>query len=245
MTPPLSSPLKLAKRLVRQGLLQPAQDRLAAHRIAQYVHAVRRGFRPDTEAIRRLRHAWGNEAYSADETYVAEVISRAELSQGPVLECGSGLTTLVVALVAEARGQNVWSLEQDAGWARFVQGRLQACAIGNVEIVLAPLKDHGGFVWYDAEALGERLPRQFGLALCDGPAVHPEWGAAQLQWRYGLLPTLARLGIGCDEVLLDDADEPRADNLRQRWAREFHLECQMLDSSDGACAVFRRPPPSA
>ena len=61
--------------------------------------------------------------------------------------------------------------------------------------------------------------------LCDGPAVLEPWGPEiRAAWRVGVLPVLSKQGITVDEVLLDDADEPRAARLLERWRRDFGCE---------------------
>lgn len=237
MTSP-SHPIWTAKQFIRKHLISPVQSRLASRRLAHFVEATRAGLRPDFAAIARLRRAWGNEAYSADATYIAEIITQSDLHAGPILECGTGVTTLVAALIAEGRNEKVWCLEQDPVWASFVRERLAAYAIKNVEVIYAPLKNYGDFVWYDIEAVS--LPRKFGLVLCDGPAVFPHWGDSHHQWRYGLIPVLLRMGIDLDAILLDDADEPRASKLLERWTKESALVCRMHGSGDGTCAILFR-----
>jgi hypothetical protein len=219
-----SSPsfLRLTKRFARDRIVDPMQSWIAARQLAQFVASFRQGAAPAAAAIRRLRHAWGNEAFSADAHYVAEVISHAQRYSGPLLE---------------KRNELVWSLEQDEHWARFVRERLEANAIDNVRIIHAPLKDYGGFVWYDLQAV--ELPSSFGLAVCDGPAVFQQWGAAHLQWRYGLLPMVLSRRIAIEAILLDDAEEPRAANVLERWAKEFDFEQTIFKSALGNCALLR------
>jgi hypothetical protein len=192
-------------------------------------------FAPGRACIEKFRRAWGNEAYSADVAYVGEVLSLVGTCTGPILECGSGLTTLLAALAGEERKTSIWSLEQDRKWADFVGQRLKANDIQNVRMIYTPLKDYGGYVWYDVD--GIELPDHFELVLCDGPAVFEEWGDAEAQWRYGVLPVLRGRSIGVSKILLDDAEEPRAANLLQRWRREFGLGHHIVHTAYGDCAI--------
>ena len=231
-----------AKRYVRKRLITPLQNRLAARQVQRFVASFRKGNLPDAAAIRRLRRAWGNEAFSADADYIGHVIAQAQRSSGPLLECGTGLTTLIAALLCEKRDEIVWCLEQDANWGGFVQERLKVNDIKNVNIIHAPLKDYGDFVWYDLGCL--ELPASFGLVLCDGPFISTQWGRSHLQWRYGLAPTLLSRNICVDAILLDDVDienEPRAKALLERWTSEFGFEQTTFSSSLGSCALLRPP----
>jgi hypothetical protein len=76
------------------------------------------------EAVVRLRRAWGNDGWSADLGCLEEAVTRALRSPGPFLDCGSGISTVVLAAIAARRGTVVWSLEQDETWARLMRRRL-------------------------------------------------------------------------------------------------------------------------
>jgi hypothetical protein len=226
------------KRAVRKRVLDPLARRICDQRLPRVVREYRSNVAPDREFIRRLRHAWGNEAWSADASYVCEVISRAGGCSGPVLECGSGLTTLVAALAGEKRDVTVWSLEQDEGFADLVSRRLRRNKINNVHIRYAPLKDYGEFVWYDLTGID--LPDHFELVVCDGPGVRDCWGDSYLMWRYGVLPVLEERGVSVGEMLLDDATEPRGANLLSRWEKDFGMVHRLIRAEDGDCAVLNR-----
>lgn len=229
---------KPLKRAVRRSLLEPLRARAGERLLRRCVREFRSWRAADRALVERFRRAWGNESFSADVTYVSEVIARAGACEAPVLECGSGLTTLVAALAAERRGVTVWSLEQDAGWLGFVGRRLAGNGVRNVRLLYAPLKAYGDYVWYDLD--GVELPDSFGLVLCDGPAVFEGWGEAHAQWRYGVLPVLAARGVRVGEILLDDATEPRAASLLDRWRREFGMGHRLIETDDGDCAVVTR-----
>lgn len=223
------------KQVVRQGLLDPFQRQVSDRRLRKLTGIFRANPLPDRDLLEQLRRAWGNESFSADVTYVSEVVSHVSRCSAPVLECGSGLTTLVAGLVGERRNVTVLSLEQDREWADFVTQRLKKNGIHNVELRYAPLREYGGFVWYDVESVA--LPEYVELVLCDGPAVFEEWGEAHAQWRYGVLPVLAGRGVKVDRILLDDATEPRAAGLLRRWRQEFGMGHTLIRATDGDCAV--------
>ncbi|HEX6249920.1 MAG TPA: hypothetical protein VFZ56_00645 [Gemmatimonadaceae bacterium] len=223
------------KRAVRQRVLDPFLRQASDRRLRKLVNSFRADPSSGTALLEQFRRAWGNESFSADVTYVSEVVSHVSRCSAPVLECGSGLTTLVAGLAAERRGVTVLSLEQDREWAEFVTQRLRRNAIHNVEVRYAPLRDYGGFVWYDVETVA--LPERFELVLCDGPAVFEEWGEAHAQWRYGVLPVLAARSVRVDRILLDDATEPRAARLLRRWQQAFGMSHTLIQASDGDCAV--------
>jgi len=210
------------------------------HRLGSVVDRLRSGAAIDRELLLTARRAWGNEAWSADLRYLEEGTTRASRSTAPILECGTGLTTLLACAVAERKGVPVYCLEQDAGWTEVVREALARYGL-SAHVSYAPLVPHGDLVWYDIS--GIELPRKFGLVLCDGPAVLEPWSPEiRAGWRAGVLPVLAKQGIAVDEVLLDDADEPRAARLLERWRVEFGCEEVVIGTSDGATAVVRPRP---
>jgi hypothetical protein len=189
---------------------------------------------PNKELFARMRRAWGNEGFSADSTYVTEVARRVMASPGPVLECGSGLTTLVAGVLAEKRGLEVVSLEQDRDWAAHIHRALRKHDLETVRVEYAPLREYSGYVWYDVS--GIQLPAMIDLVLCDGPAVFDNWGRLHEKWRYGVLPVLKERGISIREILLDDVDEPRAADLLKSWQQDFGTNHRIFHSADGDCA---------
>jgi hypothetical protein len=185
----------------------------------------------DSGRLTALRHAWGNENWSADVGYLGALVRRVVCATGPILECGTGLTTIVTGVLADRRGVEVLSLEQDPTWAEFVQSRLSRLGISAVTLVHAPLRTYEGFLWYDVDAL--KFPDSFELAVCDGPAIYGQPEPYQRAWRVGLLPVLRDRGVRVDEILLDDADDDRTPALRAHWEREYHLRVRIEHTPTG------------
>src|SRR6266581_3936201 len=85
--------------------------------LAAFDRIVRAGGRPPQRILEHLIHAWGNEAWSADTELLQSVLDWFPRTSGAVLECGSGLSTLLLASLASVHRRQVRSLEHDAGWA--------------------------------------------------------------------------------------------------------------------------------
>jgi hypothetical protein len=100
---------------------------------------------------------WGNPYYQASFEFVYKCILEARLSKGNIVECGSGLTTLVMGLCTENK---VYSLEHDPVWASKMNAEIKKYGLDNVEIIYAPLKDK----WYDVKSIPD-----CELVVCDGP----------------------------------------------------------------------------
>src|ERR1051325_5261486 len=207
--------LKHSARQFADAWASVRRSRALERAIRTLRHAVRAG-RVSPDVCQELRVAWGNPGWTADAEFLAAVASRAP-GHGPVLECGSGLTTLILGVIADEHGSNVWTLEQDHRWSRYMDGVLRRFAIRSVALWHAPLVGRGDFVWFDLGA--RRLPPQLARVVCDGPAVLgdalPE--PIHTSWRVGVVPERQRIGIRSAEILLADGDERRCPGLRRRW----------------------------
>ena len=156
---------------------------------------------------------WGNERWSAEARYLSEVVRSTERTKGSILECGSGLTTLLMGMVASRRGIRLHSLEHDAEWHARVSQALEHFQLVNVTVHLAPLRDFGPFDWYDAPI--EELPNDFSLVICDGPPGVTRGG------RSGMLPIMRdKLAASCT-ILLDDTNRSAEGRLVADWTREL------------------------
>jgi hypothetical protein len=186
-----------------------------------------------SRGMRRLRHppwddlvrGWSN-SWSAEDEYLEAVAFYGRSAHGPVLECGSGLTTLVLAAV----GADVWTIEHDPFWFRFVSDQLKRYGLqANVQI--APLRSYGSFDWYDVDP--ETFP-VFSLVICDGPPGHTNGG------RYGLLPVMQeRLADNCT-VLLDDTGREGERQLVTSW-RERVASCDTRGKQKPYSILALRP----
>src|SRR5262245_40689428 len=72
-----------------------------------------------------LIYGWDNEGWSAFPEYVSACVEEALTTEGPILECGSGLTTILLGLIAQRRGKVVWTLENSPQWAERVNKSLK------------------------------------------------------------------------------------------------------------------------
>jgi hypothetical protein len=215
------------KRAARQALLEQALRR-AVRRIAE----LPEGEVPSRALLADLLTAWSNDGFAADLDYLEEVARRAASVEGPVLECGSGLTTLLAGLLAGRRGFETWSLEHHPEWHARVGAALEGHNVPRARLALAPLKSYGDFSWYDPP-LAE-MPDAFRLVVCDGPPWTTPGG------RYGLLPVMhGRLPAG-SLVLLDDANRPDEQEALRRWSEEYGFGVEMRETGEGAYALAVR-----
>ena len=89
----------------------------------------------------RLTNLWGNEGWSASREYLTGCLAAAHVTRGAILECGTGLSTLLLGIIAGRTGQKVWSLEHDEAWARRIGTCLTRHGIDSVEGCVILLDD--------------------------------------------------------------------------------------------------------
>jgi len=177
-----------------------------------------------SRALRWLQIGWGNEGRSRDTSYLEAVCNWASQVKGPILECGSGLTTLLLGALAPGQ---VTTLEHVPEWKDHVQKVAKDHSI-HINVLTAPLVDYGTFQWYSPP---EQLVGKFDLVICDGPP-----GGA-LGGRYGLLPVAEHSLASNAVILMDGVERVGEQAILERWRREFGVHSEVLATSNGAYAL--------
>lgn len=160
--------------------------------------------------------------WSVEPAALESVLGWVAAGRESVLECGSGLTTLLIARLLRERGSGrVIALEHLPGVAEKVRAAIDAEGLGEQATVTdAPLGPHPlaepGCAWY-AQAAVEQLPRELDLLFVDGP---PAGEAGLERSRYPALPALASHLAPGALVVLDDADRPGEAWVLDRWEHE-------------------------
>ena len=231
----MTAPAAWMKRVVPQPIRHAVKEALRARHFADAM-ARYRTLGPDrdppVELITELVSAWGNPEFSAKEEYLIEVIRVVRRNLGPVLECGSGLSTLLMGVEAQRLGQKVYALEHHPEWLERMRREVELANTSAVELLQAPIKSYGDFAWYDPPL--ERLPTRFALVICDGPPGETPGG------RYGLLPVLRdRLGAG-SLIILDDYEREEEQAVAARWVAETGATLT-TDGKDKPFATLRLP----
>ena len=174
---------------------------------------------PDPKWIPDLIYGWNNQKWSALDEYLEGCVTAAQRVNGDILECGSGLSTLLLGAIAQRNGHKVWTLEHMDEWADKVRGCLDRYRIRSVTLSCAPLKDYGEYQWYSPPLAS--MPARFALTVCDGPPGTTKGG------RYGLMPVMGDRLAGCI-ILLDDAGRPEEQEIARRWNSERRSEYSTL-----------------
>lgn len=167
---------------------------------------------PPSRLLEELREGWGDPD-SAPVGLMLAAIAGFRDGRLDGVECGSGLSTVVMGIYAEALGRHWWALDQDVGWMARVRDAVTRLGIDDVTVLDAPLTRYDGFEWY---SVPDRLPRSIDFVLCDGPPANGE--AIRLR-RYGLVPVLADRFTPDVTILLDDASRPGEREVLAKWER--------------------------
>jgi len=160
-----------------------------------------------------------------------------------VVECGSGLSTLVLARVLAEQGGHLVTLEHDPAWANVVGRLLRREGLEDVvTLVEAPLRPApaGALDWYDVDAMaGAMSERGCDLLVVDGPPAHEEGkGLARLP----AVPVLRRWFAPSCTVVLDDADREGERAVVQEWERQTGVSFALRGNEGVAVGHFGEAP---
>ncbi|HUL43565.1 MAG TPA: hypothetical protein VLY03_04340 [Bacteroidota bacterium] len=220
--------MELIKKLGRIFLPKPLRASLQARYREVIFRSAMKSFMKDPSAairgdrriLTRLIYGWGNEGWSALEEYLTASLQRVSTCRGAILECGSGLSTILAGIVAQQAGNSIWSLEHNRTWGDRVRKCLELYGIRSVLLLDAPLRDYGKFSWYDVQT--EQLPEEFSVILCDGPPGETRGG------RYGLVPVMGTHIKGGTVILLDDAGRADEQSIAACWEKELNATVRRI-----------------
>jgi hypothetical protein len=164
------------------------------------------------------RRYCGNEVFGALEDVLMMCAVLGRRADGPIIEAGSGLTTIVLA--AAAPDQQVWCLEHDPRWAFDLRRMVDEAGLSNVTLVTNPIKDG----WYDLTEDMASMPDRFALGLNDGPP-------RSLASRMGFFDVF---GDRVDTIIADDADDLGYADAIGIWARHAGMSVQHIDGGQSA-----------
>jgi predicted O-methyltransferase YrrM len=133
------------------------------------------------EALKYVDNEWG-----APAEVLHAAIALARKADGPIIEAGSGLTTILMAAATE---QTVFCLEHHGVHIAKLKQMSAESGITNIGLCACPIKGD----WYDLTDMG--LPDRFSVGLVDGPPRHCS----------NRLRFLDEFVV--DTILVDDAEE--------------------------------------
>jgi predicted O-methyltransferase YrrM len=154
-----------------------------------------------------------------------------------IVECGSGMSTVVLARLLRERGAGgLVALEHDNHWAALVEEQLRTEDLSGIARVhYAPLG--GQPPWYDLHD-SDRLPAEVDLLIVDGtPAFDPCHGTH----RAPALPWFAERLVAGATVILDDIDRDGEREVLAHWEASSDWRFT-LDAITGTASGRLGPP---
>jgi predicted O-methyltransferase YrrM len=185
----------------------------------------------DAALMARLERFWRNAHWPASPAFLREAVARAVQGNGPIVECGSGLSTILLALCTKDTRRPVVALEHDAAWAARVRKWLRLVGARHVRVLDAALTDFAEYTWYDFPR--DQRPTEIALVICDGPPGTTRGG------RSGLLPQLWENLAPTAVILLDDAARAGEEAAMTHWMMRYGLHAT-LHHSDKPFAILER-----
>lgn len=155
---------------------------------------------------------WSNTGWSADINYIKAILGEIKDSNINILECGSGISTIIMAMVNP--NCQITCLEHTEAWSKKVKAYLDKYKLYNVDILSTPIKSYGSYDWYDTYPLNKNI--KFDLIICDGPPSSTRGG------RYGLLPLMKDQFNKNAVILLDDTVREDERMVIEKWTNEFN-----------------------
>ena len=189
-----------------------------------------------------LRHALPpTRGWAASPDFLCVVMMHA-LRNRPrtVVECSSGVSTVVLARCAQMTGQgHVYSLENDEAYAEKTHAMLHEHGLTAFATVIhAPLVPltlpRWSGKWYDHRLLPRDLA--IDMLVIDGPP----WFVSPLA-RYPAVPVLYGHLSASAAIFLDDAARPDETECVQRWQTEFNtLTTLDVPTCEKGCVALQR-----
>ncbi|MEN8170615.1 MAG: class I SAM-dependent methyltransferase [Pseudomonadota bacterium] len=153
-----------------------------------------------------------------------------------VVECSSGLTTVMLARCCELNGAGeVISLENGAGYAAKTREHVARYGLQQQSTVIdAPLQRYAvagtEYDWYAIEALPDK---GINMLVIDGPP-----GFIQEHSRYPALPLLFdKLADGC-VIFMDDAARPDEKEIVRMWQAQFPGLVHRYVNTERGCSIL-------
>lgn len=157
-----------------------------------------------SEALRYVNNYWG-----AQEEVLAAAICMARDADGPIIETGSGLSTI---LMAAATDYPVYCLEHDDFYAAKLTQMANEAQVG-IALCRVPFTD----TWYDLTEF-KGLPERFALGLNDGPPRYLGGDRTEFFMRFK-----------CDKIIADDANDPTYAEFLYQWAEAKGMTCEIYE----------------
>jgi predicted O-methyltransferase YrrM len=177
--------------------------------------------------------------WSAAPDFLELIVDHALANKPAVIvECGSGMTTLMLARCCALNGGgHLYSLENGADYADNTRAAVARYGLAqHSSIIHAPLRPYTlngcDYQWYD---VGQLSIDAVDMLVIDGPP-----GFIQKHSRYPALPLLRnRLADRC-AIFMDDAARPDEQEIVEMWLAESPALAHEYIYTERGCSVLRQ-----
>ncbi|NVK30278.1 MAG: class I SAM-dependent methyltransferase [Gammaproteobacteria bacterium] len=168
----------------------------------------------------RLMLAWGNYGYAAGASYLCQIVQCAQSPEYKrYLECGTGVSTILLGVIARHCGGHLTSLEQNQHWAEHMRRVVSNLGLTQwVDVRYCPVVERSGdYDWYcvDVSELSD-----IDLVICDGPTSQTRGG------RIGCLYELNHTLNAGATILLDDTHRKDEQAAIAQWSQTRPISTQ-------------------
>lgn len=215
--------------MLMRNVMRSAQWNRALRNYRQTVQAK---LEPTDKQLQTLISGWGNAAWSADVKYLRAILKEIQERKNlTILECGTGLTTILIGIIGDENRHRVISLEHHSKWHQKISDELENSKVGSVSLTLCPLKDYGNFEWYDTSNINLSAFGDINLVICDGPPGSSKGGRIGLPYRCATSFSHYCL------VLADDTHRNQEQMMLEQWVSEFSATINRDKSASHFTAV--------
>lgn len=180
--------------------------------------------------MKGLHYGWGNQGFSADNEYLIACINHIKSTKGPILECGSGLSTIVAGTIAARMGKTYLALENNKDWLDKVSSCLEKYGVNSISVNFTPLKKYPNFDWYDITSTP--IPDNISLVICDGPPGSTRGG------RYGLIPIMKNYLAKDCIILLDDGIRKEEQIIAEKWKKDLKSKIDFIEDKQNYIKLY-------
>lgn len=101
--------------------------------LRKFTNVIVKGEFPSRPLLKNLIYSWGNLGYSSQVDYLESMVaySLKYKSGACVFECGSGLSTVLLGVIAKYKNFKVISIEHSRNWAGVVEKEIKRYSLKN------------------------------------------------------------------------------------------------------------------
>jgi predicted O-methyltransferase YrrM len=213
---------------IRKRLLKLFQSIMWTIYFRKYIKIINQDKIPDKGIIQNLIFGWGNQSFSAKLDYINSMIKYARINHKLIFECGSGLSTLLLGVIAQKRNIKMVSFEHLPEWADKVKKELHKYKITSNEIYIQPLKNYGNFEWYETSNTNTG---EIGLCICDAPPGNTFGG------RKGFLYLMKDKVKTGTVILVDDTIRKAEQEMIKEWEKISSIHVAFEGENDNHAII--------